>query len=222
MPTEISSLLILILAILPGIPGERIFSRFTGSDWREKEWETIIRILIFSVIGLLVYSSLSPLLKLPEPLYIFPSTFSAEKVDSINLPSLSIAYLCHWLTSALFGLIIGYISHLIAKKTPSLIYPSTWDIFIKKHVHLHWVIISLNNKEIYAGMLSVADLSVQTSERDIVLEEPALYIEEDNNYKSLQYKAIFIPASLISSIAVVHDPDVDQRVTQVNTYLFKE
>ena len=220
MPTEISSLLILLLAVLPGIPGERIFVRFTGSNWREKEWESIIRVLIFSVLGLIIYSTLASLLKLPDPVYIFPSTFNTQNIDSINLSTISIAYLGHWLSSALTGLIFGYISHLISIKVPSLIIPSSWDIFIRKQVPNHWVIVSLINDNKYAGILSVVDSSVGPSERDIVLEEPAVYIELNNNYKALQYKSIFLPASLISSIAVVHDPDLDQRITQINTFIF--
>lgn len=221
MPNTIVSLLIFILAILPGIPGDRIFTRFSGSDWRLKDWEVIARILIFSVLGLVVYSALTNVLSVPEPVYIFPSTFSQESLENINLSTLSVAYLGHWLASGTLGLLLGLAVQFVGSRTPSTIYPSSWDVFLRNHVPSHWVVVSLTNDEVYAGVFSSADLSVGAAERDVILEEPAIYVSEEDNYKSLQYQSLFIPASLVSSIAVIYEPSLDQRITEVGAYLFK-
>ena len=42
-------------------------------------------------------------------------------------------------------------------------------------------------------MVERADFSVQQSERDIVLAEPALYIEEKGEYVTQSYQYLFLP-----------------------------
>jgi hypothetical protein len=210
----------MLLAILPGIPGNKIFIHFAGSDWRLKEWEKISRILIFSVLGIVIYSSFTNLLRLPEPIYIFPSTFKTETLETIKFSDISIAYLGHWLFSGIIGLVFGLIIQSIASKSPSSVYPSSWDVFLRNHISNHWIVVSLSNGESYSGIFSCSDLSVGTEDRDVIIEEPAKFIEKDNNYKSLPYKSLFLPASLIMSIAVLHDPDIDKRITEVGKFIF--
>ena len=167
-----------------------------------------------------MYSSCTTFLSLPEPIYIFPSTFKPDTLESINISKISIAYLGHWITSAIIGLLIGLLIQFIASISPSSVYPSSWDVFLRNHISNHWVVVSLTNGESYSGIFSCSDLSVGTEERDVIIEEPALFIESENNYKSLPYKSLFLPSSLITSIAVLHDPELDKRITEVGTFMF--
>jgi hypothetical protein len=64
------------------------------------------------------------------------------------------------------------------------------------------------------------DISVSQAERDIVLAEPAQFIEKENNYKVTPYQQLFLPAALIFSIAVVHNPEIDKRITSIGSNLF--
>lgn len=222
MPAQFSSLLIMILSILPGFLGERIYRYFSGSDWRLSDWEKIIRILIFSILGILVYCTLAYFCKWPQPIYIIPSSLSAIDFGSSFFTRLILPYIGHWLASTIIGLISGYVSSLISKKRPSLVYQSCWDIFIHERVNAHLVVVTLRNGDAYAGILSCADSSVSCDERDIIIEEPAKLNKFVNNYVALGYSYLFLPSTLISSIAVVFDPDLDERLTQVGEKIFSK
>lgn len=93
-------------------------------------------------------------------------------------------------------------------------------MFLRNHISNHWIVVSLTNGESYSGIFSCSDLSVGPEERDVIIEEPAKFIESENNYKTLPYKSLFLPSSLIMSIAVLHDPELDKRITEVGTYMF--
>lgn len=220
MPTTLSSLFVLLFAVLPGVPAEYIFTHFAGSDWRKTDWEKIVNILIFSILGFVFYLALSPILGLPLPNYIYPTTFTAEGLSTINLTELSIAYLGHWFFSAIVGFLLGIGAQYVAKRSPSTVYSSSWDVFNRSHVPGHWVVVTITVGNSYAGILSCADLSVGAEERDIILEEPAKYDGANKQYISLPYRSLFLPSSLVSSIAVIHDPDIDERITDVGSEIF--
>ena len=109
-----------------------------------------------------------------------------------------------------------------SKWTPTSPYPAAWDDFIRIGVQKHWVVIRLTNGEAYAGIIQYVDTSVNQRERDIVLLEPAIYLEKKQTYKVIPYQHLFLPAALISSVAVVYDPNVDKRITQIGLNLFLE
>jgi hypothetical protein len=83
------------------------------------------------------------------------------------------------------------------------------------------VAVTLQNGDAYVGFLKTCDVSVEKSERDLVLSEPAVYHEEDGDYTALPYQELFIPASLTYSIAVIHNPEQDKRVVPVGQSPFK-
>jgi hypothetical protein len=56
MPTSAAALLILVIAIVPGALGNVVFTRLVGTDWREKELSTVVRVLAISVFGLALYA----------------------------------------------------------------------------------------------------------------------------------------------------------------------
>lgn len=86
----------------------------------------------------------------------------------------------------------------------------------------HWVVVSLHSGGVYAGKLSNADTSVAIGDRDLVLEEPALYDEASGRYLATPYQHLFLPAAAVYSIAAVYEPKLDLRVTEIGEPIFQE
>lgn len=222
MPNTIETLIILLFAVLPGIPAYSIYKTFFGADWRETEWEKVIKIIIFSLTGIIAYILVSTLIKLPPPIYIIPSTFDTGTFGVASLLPIALSLTGHFITSSLIAFVVVMIIRLFGRWTPSTPYPAAWDDFIRKDVPGHWVVVRLVNSETYAGYIKNADTSVSQDERDIVLAEPALYNEKEKNYKTVPYQQLFLPASMISSIATVYEPENDKRITRIGSNLFPE
>ena len=219
MPTTLAALLVIVFAIVPGVPGETFFSIIVGANWREEQWRRIVRVISISLAGLVVYILFASLVGLPMPSYILPSQFSADAFTTSVLPTMAGAYVGHLTGAMVCGILSAYVVRKVARLST---YPDTWDDFVRKFVPDHWVIVELVNGSVYAGILKKADISVRQSERDIVLVEPALYSEETDIFTSLDYQYLFLPAALISSIAVYYDSALDTRITPVNQPLFSE
>jgi len=189
MPTSISALLIIVIAIFPGTLGNNVYRRLIGVDWREKEFRTIVRLIGFSVVGVVLYSIVAEFLDWPPALHLFPNTyinFSPEYLEKILPP-----YIGHLSAGFLTGIIAAGANRLISKFSFASAYPSAWDDFIRALVPRHWVIISLSSGEVYAGKIKVADSAVAEAERDIVLEEPCQYIENSKEYVALNYQYLY-------------------------------
>jgi len=115
---------------------------------------------------------------------------------------------------------IGVIVRAYNKFSPISSYPNTWDEFARECTQTRWIVVSLKNGDAYAGYLHIANTSVNASERDLILTEPAKFNKDNNSYVAQDYQYIFFPADLIKSIGVVHDPDLDLRVSKVGEPLF--
>lgn len=222
MPTSMTSLVIVLFAILPGIPAYSIYKMLLGQNWRDSDWEKIAKILLLSLAGVIAYVIFARYLVLPMPSYLIPTTFEIDSFGSSNLFPIAISLLGHFSFSVLSALAVVSFLRLLSKWVPSSLYPSAWDDFIRSHVPDHWVVISLNNGEAYAGFLRSVDASVNQSDRDLVLREPAHYKATKGNYEVTSFQDMFIPAGLISSIATVHDPAMDKRITSIGNSLFPE
>lgn len=222
MINTISSLIIAIFALLPGIPGNEIYKIIVGFDRRDTSVFWILRLLLFSVLGIVIYVLLALLFNWWMPIYIIPSQVTSAFNDPSMMPKIFIPYLGHILCSAAIGIIMAQFKIFITKFTPFAIYPEPWDTFIRENVKNHWVIVKLKNDITYAGVLCEADISATQDERDLILEEPCIFVEERNNYKALAYQSIFIKGLFVEYIAVVHDPDKDKKRTVTGEYLFKE
>jgi hypothetical protein len=218
MPTTASSLLIVLFAVLPGVPGESIYRRLAGTDWREDRSDKVLRIVGFSISGLVIYIIASALINAPMPDYIFPTTFQKLPLDRGQLIGMAFSLAGHFACAVLAGAGSGAVVRFVDRRTSVTGYPDSWDKFAKDYVANHWVIVRLENGQAYAGMLERADTSVRQNERDMILSEPAKYINA--NYKALPYQHLFLPGALIDSVAVVHDPDLDERITKVGDPIF--
>ncbi len=221
MPTTITALIIIIVAVFPGVLGNRAYQTIVGINWRDKEFQVILRLAGFSVIGLVLYSIAADLTGfLPLPLHLLPNSYESLSDNPSYLLNIIYPYMGHLFGGFIAGIIGALGMILLSKISSQTAYPGAWDDFIRKHVSKHWVIIGLKNGDVYAGKIKTADLSVSKEERDIILEEPCLYEKEKANYNSLNYQYMFIASDTIYSIAVIHDSKLDQRLVPVGEYLF--
>lgn len=129
------------------------------------------------------------------------------------------ALLGHFVGSAAAGAASGLGLRAIARFRSASAFYSAWDHFVRHCAKDHWVILTLQNGESYSGFIETADVSVASSERDMILREPAFYDKEADEYSTMQYQSLFIPGSFLSSIATVHDP-TDRRIIPAGQAVF--
>lgn len=221
MPTTIVALIIIIFAILPGIPAYKIYKAVNGSDWRASDWEKIISVLSFSLFGLILYIIITSFTSFPSPIYIIPSTFDSTDFGVGSLIPIAFSLLGHFIAAAFVSIILALMVNFFSKHTRTSFFPSAWDHFIQNDVPKHWVVVRLSNGDTYAGIVEFADTSVEITDRDIILCEPSEYVSEKKNYAALSYQQLFIPASIIFSVAVVSKED-DKRISKIGQLLFSK
>jgi len=207
--------LIAAFAVLPGLPAEKLYSFFVGSNWREDKWSRTLRLLAFSLFGLAGYSLVATHIGAPLPQYISAKAF--DQLAPNQLGAFAAAFLGHVVGATFF---VG--TRVLARLSARSAYSSAWDHFIKSCVRDHWVTVGLNNGDVYAGYIETAESSVAAAERDIVLREPALYDQRLMRYRSLPYQSLFLLASTIGSVAVIFDAARDKRMTRIGGSPFAE
>jgi small nuclear ribonucleoprotein (snRNP)-like protein len=220
MPTTLAGMLVLLFVALPGVPGEKIYRIMVGANWRDQPWQKALRLLGFSFFGLAIYTVVASWLAAPLPGYLTPDQLAAALSDSRSTPPLFLSFLGHFLGSAITGLTVGFSIRSLRRAATMTPFYSAWDHFIYVCVARHWVLVSLKNGEAYAGILELADTSVALGERDLILEEPAIYDEEKEVYIALGQQYLFIPGDTISGMAAVYDPSIDTRETTVGEAVF--
>jgi hypothetical protein len=127
----------------------------------------------------------------------------------------------HLVGGTITGLFAAGVVKLLALVTPWSVYPGAWDDFVRVHAPDHWVVVGLQDGEVYAGKLKNADISVAGGDRDIVLEEPARYDAESGSYISTPYQHLFVRADNLYSIASYFEPG-DKRTLAPGHTLFTE
>jgi hypothetical protein len=220
LPNSVSALLIAAFAILPGVPGERIYTMIVGWDWREDKWWRTLRLLAFSLAGLSAYAIVASFVSAPLPAYISPHAMEVLRPEQIG--PLAIAFLGHLAGAAICGGGAGYAIRVLARLTSLSVYFSAWNHFINSCSRGRWVTIGLTNGQVYAGYIDKADLSVAASERDIILREPALYDDVARAYRLTSYQTMFLLGSTIVSIAAIMDTQDDMRIASSRKDLFRE
>jgi len=221
MPETPAALLILLIAILPGVFGNIVFQARLGIDWRAQKWESLLRLLGFSMGGLVLYTILAGAIGTPPPVYVLPGTFKGEGLSIDTLYSMSLAYIGHCVASLAVGVLaVGgqWVMSLLAPVSP---YAYAWEDFLRNYVPSHWVVITLSGGEAYAGILEHADTAAKPDGRDVILQEPAQFDPATRTYTALPYQTLFLPGTLVSSVAVVSDPSIDKRLTDIGEKLFQ-
>lgn len=217
--STLASILVLVFAVLPGVPGERLYRTLVGSDWREDQWQKTLRLLTFSLFGLALYASLAPLLHAPFPAYLSPALLEQSVKDEVSFRRTLLALLGHFAGSSAAGVLAGVGVRAIARMISASAYYSAWDHFVRHCAKDHWVVLTLQNGESYSGFIETADISVASSDRDVILREPALYDQEKNEYRASKYQSLFLPGPLLSSVATVYEP-TDKRIIPIGDTVF--
>jgi hypothetical protein len=221
MPTTQAALLILVLAVLPGIPGNAVYRVLVGVSWREPQWETVLRLIGLSAMGLVLYVIAAQLLHLPPARHVFPSSYAATALGPETLSSLVAPYLGHFVGSVAAGTAAAFSEWGINRAARVTRYPDAWWAFVNQHVPRSWVVLALDNGDSLVGVVANADVDVPREQRDIVLKEPGRYDEKSKNYLALRYQYLFIPGERIASIAVQYNPEVHgARLTAVGEAMF--
>jgi len=222
IPESLETLMIITCGIIPGALGDYIFGLIAGQSWREKNPTRLLRIISFSVAGLVLYSILAGISTFPIPIHVLPSTFSAENFIASEIPVVSEGYFGHLIGSALTGVLAAYgVKFLRKNATSTSIHEDSWNEFVKSYVKERWILVTLANGKSYAGMLQQADSEREPEYRDIVLCEPACYDEKEENYISEGLQYLYIQGDQIATIAAYSDPEQDkERVSIIGNPLF--
>jgi hypothetical protein len=220
LPNTLVGVLIAAFAVLPGLPGEKLYSFFVGSNWREDKWTRTLRLLSFSLFGLAGYAVVAPHVGTPLPQYVSAKAFA--QLSPTQIATFAAGFLGHVFGASVVGLIAGIWSRVVARVAARSVYSSAWDHFIKVCIKGHWVSVGLTNGETYAGYISAADVSVAAGERDVVLQEPALYDRDLKRYRTSDQQSLFLLGSTIASVAVISDTAADKRIAMTGDSLFLE
>jgi Family of unknown function (DUF6338) len=157
---------------------------------------------------------------MPLPQYV--SSKALEQLSPAQIATFAAAFMGHVCGASVIGLLAGIGSRIVARVGAGSAYSSAWDHFIKSCIKGHWVSVGLTNGEAYVGYIIAADVSVAAGERDLVLQEPALYDPGLKCYRALQYQSLFLLGSTIESVAVVTSATTDKRMTATGDSLFME
>ena len=217
----VAGLLVMLVAVLPGLLGDRAYRALAGVSWREKEFQQLLRLLAFSAFGLAGYTFLASRRLWPLPEYVVPSTYANGAFQVQALPSLAIAYIGHWVGAAIVGTIAGVVVVGLRRLGTGLGERDAWDHFIHSAVPRHWVVIRTESGESYAGFIERADVSVEPNFRDIILKEPYIWNDGTKTYQPTYQQALFLQGTKVASVAVIHDPVQDSRIVQIGEVPFK-
>lgn len=217
------TLLIVILGIMPGIPGDRVHSWLIGKSWLEKDFEYIIRILGFSVTGFLGYSILSSWLNWPSPIHVLPSTYDGLGVTTDGLSEIGFGYLGHLAVSMVVGGFMGLLHRLVAKCFPSKYgrHRDSWDEFVKVCAQERWITVNLRDGTVYVSILEQADIEREPNFRDLILKEPAIWDEALQNYIATNMLYLYIRGDQIASVSSL-TRDRDKRLTVIGEPIFRK
>lgn len=207
MPSTINGLIIFIVVLLPGVPGERLYNSWTGLDWRENKLQRTIRIVSISIAGLVPYIIAAHASGLPLPLYIFPETYTA--ITGADLVQIAWAYTGHTgfaITAAAVG---GYLQDWMAEQRDQTTYPSAWDDLVRDLADGRWIVVALKNGDVFLGGLQEADINAPREDRDLILSQPARYSDAEEDYIGTDYQYLYLPQAQIESIAVMYDRQKD-------------
>lgn len=222
MLPSIKGIFLFIFGLIPGVPGETIYSKKVGLSWRENKLRRVTRTLVISICGLILYILTGELLAygigtevLIEPIHVMPSRLEGG-LGEVDATQVALAYLGHVLFSTAAGVSIAYSWDAVAEQISGHSYPSAWESLVNKHSRNGWVIVTLQNGDSYAGMIETADNNVHRENRDVLLKEPAQHNPEIGGFVVIRHQYLFLPAELIRSVSVLHDPEEDgSRVTTV-------
>lgn len=222
LPTTIATILVFAIGLLPGFFADYFYNLVSGSDWRDKDWQSGLRLIGLSAIGLFLYVMFAAFVDGIPALHVIPGSFDPEALSAVGLPRILVPFVGHSLFAAGAGFVGAHLHRWISRRFGASGQPSTWNHFITEEVGERWVVVTLHSGEVYAGMLLIAEQGVAQSERDLVLRSPALWSVDGSNYQVLPYRDLFLPSALVQNIGTLRLAKDADLPTQVGTHLFRE
>lgn len=216
-PSAIGALIIVAICVLPGLPGEKCYRMLAGGDWREEAWSRVLRMIGFSVVGLMLYVTATAVTSLPFPAYLLPH--GLHDLTPRLIYDLTVALIGHFASAMIAGASAALLVRFASRFSSGSAYGSAWDHFIRNSIERHWVVVGLQNGDAYAGYIHVVDSKMSSPDRDVLLLEPAQYDSQEHCYRATEYQTLFLAGAMISSIATVHDP-TDKRLTTPGEKIF--
>ena len=116
--SPLGTLLITLFALLPDVLGDRAFGLFVGRRWLEKDFDYALRVVGYSVAGLLVHAMAADRFGFPAPVHVLSSTPMGASVTADQLSTLALGYFGHCLPSAVIGVVTGLVSMGALKACP--------------------------------------------------------------------------------------------------------
>lgn len=217
-----AGLVVIVLGILPALPGDHLYRALAGVSWREKETAYFLRLLAFSVIGLVIYAVFAARFGWPPAEHVIPGVYLAPTFSGDRLAALGVGYFGHLVGSTAVALLAVGLNHLLVKIRTVSGSRDSWDHFVRCSVPGHWIAVALQNGDAYAGILDHADVSTEPEFRDLLLAEPYLFDAKSGQYNPTYQQYLFIRGSDVASIAAVHEPSTDVRVVPVAETPFME
>jgi len=205
MSEILSALFVILFLVLPGIAGNSIYMKVTGTEWKEEPWWTVVRIFSISLAGLILYVLVGSLLNTPLPSYL-----SLDNLDTIALRRtatlrMSFAFLGHILAAMLVGFVAGKVTQRISKSVGGSGFADGWHEFVSAHANGRWVVVGIAGGDSYAGYIQMAGPEKKADKRDVILAEPALYVAAQEKYLSLPYNYLFLPGKVVDSVAIANN-----------------
>lgn len=221
MELNLWALIAIAVGVVPGLPGETLYRLVAGSNWREDSLGRVFRIVAFSLAGLVLVSLACRLLHLSLFSDLSIAVVSKNFSDRVVF-SIAVLIIGQIVGSTAAGVGSGLLVRLASRWSSVTPYSDGWNRYVTEYVPRHWVVVRLLDGSAYAGILARADMTAPPEDRDIILSEPAEYDKTSGDYYSLSYQHLFVPGTSIASLAVVHDPQTDSRVTPVGGRLFEK
>jgi hypothetical protein len=209
MSDILNALLVVLLLALPGIAGNAIYTKVTGTTWREEPWRIIFRVFSISIGGLLLYAIVGSLVNTPLPNYLSLETldtFALKRTASLRM---ALACLGQFIAAMIVGFIAGKVSQWLASGTRQTRFVDGWHEFVSVHANGHWVVVGINGGATYAGYVQMAGAEKKADERDIILSEPAVYQTDQEKYVPLPYNYLYLPGKVVDSVAIANGEPAD-------------
>lgn len=221
LPVTAAGLIVIVLGILPGVPGDAAYRALAGVSRREKETTHLLRLLTLSVMGVMFYALAASRIGLPAPAYLNPQTFAGPGLLALRFDDLAVAYAGHSvgaIAAALVGAGVNRILDRIKAVSPRR---DAWEHFVRCAVPGHWITVTLSNEETYAGILDHADVTGDPESRDLLLVEPYRYNAETKQYDPTFQQFLFLRGQDVVSIAAVYEPSQDKRRASIGANPFE-
>lgn len=223
MPTTLTAAVVMVVLLVPGIIGESIYSRAVRSDRDRNDILIILRVVMVSALGLIVYMTLSQICGLPYPSYLSRDIYNENNLEIVNhntIKEILLPYMGHIVLSTIIGIIGVPLSGLVRALFGQSPYDSAWDAFCLSFARTpkglgRWVQVTLIDGRLIIGILRAFDVYDKDGDRDIVLEEPEYWNDITQEYEIYPIQSIFLSAGQISAIGVLYDESLDARETRV-------